>query len=164
MLHFVANVKLPNVGIKKKDRNIFIQFSVFAQISQESMISSLSSWVFKNNEKACACWKAEIFDAKACEKSQLESSRPIDASPVEDVEGEEENGEDDEEGEVGHGVVVLLPLGPVQLPQLHLEQDRSVPGQTGQVVQTGDANKIFYIFLILLLCSIFIHMQVMITV
>ena len=107
---------------------------------------------------------SRISDAKACENSQLESSRPIDASPVEDVEGEEENGEDDEEGEVGHGVVVLLPLGPVQLPQLHLEQDRSVPGRTGQVVQTGDANKIFYVFLILLLCSFFIHMQVMITV
>ena len=153
MLHFVANVKLPNVGIKKKDRNIFIQFSVFAQISQESMISSLSSWVFKNNEKACACWKAEIFDAKACENSQLESSRPIYASPVEDVEGEEENGEDDEEGEVGHGVVVLLPLGPIQLAQLHLEQDRSVPGQKGQVVQTGRIRvqiKYFIYFLNLL--------------
>ena len=81
--------------------------------------------------------ESRIFDAKACEKSQLESSRPIYASPVEDVEGEEENGEDDEEGEVGHGVVVLLPLGPVQLAQLHLEQDRSVPGQWGQEVQTG---------------------------
>ena len=122
------------LGLKRKDRNIFIQFSVFAQISQESMISSLSSWVYKNNEKACACWKAEILSVKACEK--LESSRPIDAGPVEDVEGEEEDGEDDEEGEVGHGVVVLLPLRPVQLAQLHLEQDRSVPGQRGQVAQT----------------------------
>ena len=81
--------------------------------------------------------ESRIFDAKACEKSQLESSRPIYASPVEDVEGEEENGEDDEEGEVGHGVVVLLPLRPIQLAQLHLEQDRSVPGQRGQVVETA---------------------------
>ena len=81
--------------------------------------------------------ESRIFDAKACKNSQLESSRPIDASPVEDVEGEEEDGEDDEEGEVGHGVVVLLPLGPIQLAQLHLEQDRSIPGQRGLVVQTG---------------------------
>ena len=67
----------------------------------------------------------------------LECSGPVDAGPVKDVEGKEEDGEDDEEGEVGHGVVVLLPLGPIQLAQLHLEQDRSVPGQKGQVVQTG---------------------------
>ena len=65
--------------------------------------------------------ESRIFDAKACKNSQLESSRPIDASPVEDVEGEEEDGEDDEEGEVGHGVVVLLPPAAVQLPQLHLQ-------------------------------------------
>ena len=77
------------------------------------MISSLSSWVYKNNEKACACWKAEILSVKACEK--LESSRPIDASPVEDVEGEEEDGEEDQECEVGHSVVVFLSLRSVKL-------------------------------------------------
>ena len=66
-----------------------------------------------------------MLSVKACEK--LESSRPIDAGPVEDVEGEEEDGEDDQEGEVGHGVVVFLPLRPVKLSQLHLEENCSVP-------------------------------------
>ena len=68
-----------------------------------------------------------FFGAKAL--LLLECSSPVDASPVEDVEGEKEDWEDDEEGEVGHGVVVLLPLRPIKLSQLHLEQNCSVPEQ-----------------------------------
>ena len=59
--------------------------------------------------------ESRIFDVKACEKSQLESSRPIYASPVEDVEGEEEDGEEDQECEVGHSIVVFLSLRSVKL-------------------------------------------------
>ena len=59
----------------------------------------------------------------------LECSCPVDAGPVKDVEGEEEDGEDDQEGEVGHGVVVFLPLRPVKLSQLHLEENCSVPDE-----------------------------------
>lgn len=51
---------------------------------------------------------------------------PHYGGPVEDIEDDEEDGEDDKECEVGDGVVVLLPLGPRQLPHLHLEQDACV--------------------------------------
>ena len=68
-----------------------------------------------------------FFGAKAL--SLLECSSPVDAGPVEDVEGEKEDREDDEEGEVSHCVVVFLPLRPIKLSQLHLEQNCSVPEQ-----------------------------------
>ena len=55
---------------------------------------------------------------------------PDDRAPVENVEDDKENGEEDKEGEVSDGVVVLLPLGPRQLPHLHLEQDASVLDQS----------------------------------
>ena len=56
----------------------------------------------------------------------LLKSVPADGGPVEDVEDREEDWEENEEGEVSDGVVVLLPLGPRQLPHLHLEEDSRV--------------------------------------
>ena len=56
----------------------------------------------------------------------LLKSVPADGGPVEDVEDREEDWEENEEGEVSDGVVVLLPLGPCQLPHLHLEEDSRV--------------------------------------
>ena len=70
--------------------------------------------------------------AKALLK-MLEGSGPVDSGPVENVEGKKEDGEDDKEGEGRHRIVVFLPLCPIQLSQLHLEQNCSVP-EEGQFV------------------------------
>ena len=62
----------------------------------------------------------------------LLESVPAYGGPVEDVEDAEQNGEEDEECEVGDGVVVLLLLGPGELPHLHLEEDAGVLHQGGE--------------------------------